>query len=97
MVRETIDLHNKCLSGIPVDIQLQICREAARAFQYLCETVCKKFGQEGVKVIEENFLSDSDLLSGETQRIEEDPSREVSMTLIKLLASWGIKRSSGVE
>jgi hypothetical protein len=88
---------NECVSGIPVDIQLQICREAARAFVYLCEMVCEKFGQEGVKVIEENFLSDSDLFSGDTQPIEGTPSREVSMTLIKLLASWGIKRSSCVE
>ena len=93
-----VDLNNNaCVSGIPVDMQLQICREAARAFGYLCEMVCEKFGQEGVKVIEENFLSGSYLLSGETQRIEENPSREVCMTLIKLLALWGIKRSSCVE
>ena len=93
-----IDLNNKeCVTEIPVDIQLHICREAARAFGYLCEMVCEKFGQEGVKVIEENFLSDSDLFSGYTQHIEGNPSREVSMTLIKLLASWGIKRSSCSE
>ena len=92
---EKIDLNNhECVSGIPVDIQLHICREAARAFGYLCKMVCEKFGQEGVKVIEENFLSDYSLLSGDTQPIEGNPSREASVALIKLLASWGIKRSS---
>ena len=93
-----VDLNNnECITGIPVDIQLQICREAARAFGYLCEMVCEKFGQEGVKVIEENFLSDSDLFSGDTQPIEGNPSREASVALIKLLASRGIKRSSCLE
>ena len=59
--------------------------------------VCEKFGQEGVKVIEENFLSDYSLLSGDTQPIEGNPSREASVALIKLLASRGIKRRSCLE
>ena len=82
------------ISLIPVEVQLQLCKEAALAFGYLCKTVCEKFGQEGVKVIEENFLSGSNIMSINMPHIEESLSREVGMTLIRLLATWGINRSS---
>jgi len=85
---------DKKISQVPIEVQLQLCKEVAIAFGYLCKIVCEKFGQEGVKVIEENFLSDSDLFNGDTPRIEEVPSKEVSMTLIKLLASWGVNKVS---
>ena len=75
---------------IPVDVQLQMCREAAIAFGYLCKTVCEQFGQEGINLIKENFLSGSGICNIKMPPVEENPSREVGMTLIKLLASWGI-------
>lgn len=91
---ENIDLNNECVYGIPVDIQLHLCKEAARAFGYLCKTVCEKFGHEGEKIIRETFLSDSDLFKRDVPLGEENSSKEVGMTLIKLLASWGISSSS---
>lgn len=93
-----VDIDNiEQISRIPVEAQLQICKEAALAFGYLCKTVCERFGQEGAKVVAENFLSDSDPFGEEMPHIKENPSKEVSMTLIKLLASWGINRGSCVE
>ena len=94
MMENLVPDNHECISRVPVDIQLQMCRQAARAFGHLCEVVCERFGQEGVKVIEEHFLSDSALLGEGTPYREGDLSREVSTTLIKLLASWGIRRSS---
>jgi len=82
------------ISLIPVEVQLQICKEAALAFGYLCKAVCEAFGQEGVEVIEKNFLSGFDIMRSNIPHIEEDPSREVGMTLMKLLAIWGINKSS---
>jgi len=82
------------ISQIPLEVQLQICKDAALAFGYLCKTVCEAFGQEGVEVIEKNFLSGFDIMRSNIPHIEEDPSREVGMTLMKLLAIWGINKSS---
>ena len=84
-------------SQIPPDVQVQLCKEVALAFRHLCKTVCVKFGHEGEKVIRGTFLSDSDLLRRETSLGEANISKEVSMTLIKLLASWGIKSDSFVK
>jgi len=92
---EKIDSNNiEQLSQIPPDVQLQLCKKAALAFGYLCKMVCEKFGQEGVKIIEESFLSDSEVVSRDKLYMEENSSREVGITLIKLLATWGINRSS---
>jgi len=82
------------ISQIPLEVQLQICKDAALAFGYLCKTVCERFGQEGVKVIEESFLSDSNTMSKGKLHIEENHSKDVGMALIKLLASWGISKNS---
>ena len=44
------------ISLIPVDVRLQLSKEATRTFGYLCKAVSEKFCQKGVKVIENNFV-----------------------------------------
>lgn len=93
-MREANSNNSDRTSKIPLDVQLQLCKEVALAFRNLCNTVCKKFGHEGEKVIRETFLSDSDLSVRDIPHGEESPSKEIGMTLIKLLALWGISSSS---
>ena len=84
-------------SHISIDVQVQLCREVALAFRHLCKTVCETFGHEGEKVIRETFLSDSDLSEGNVPHSEAIFSKGIGVTLIKLLAAWGIRSGSGTK
>ena len=88
---------NNKTSQIPLDVQLQLCREVARAFGHLCKAVCKKFGKEGEEVVRETFFSNDYLCNREAPPHVENFPRELSTTLIKLLASWGINSGSHLE